>query len=156
MTTVVATRDRIVCDSQVTHGQTTYHTSKVESYRGALIGVAGPNEQLGQFLRWYKGGRKPGKTPLITDPEFDVIVLDKNGLHIYTSSFVPDNISDPHYAIGSGSYAALAAMLCGKSAEEAVAIACQIDSNTGPPVQTFLLADVAQPKRSRTTGTANG
>jgi ATP-dependent protease HslVU (ClpYQ) peptidase subunit len=149
MTTIVATRDRIVCDSQVTHGNTLYRADKVEVVRGALVGVAGGNEQTGQFLRWFKDGAKASKTPVITDPEFDVIVLDRSGLRIYTSSFEPDRITDPYYAIGTGSYAALAAMLCGKTPEEAVEIACRVDNNSGPPVQTFLLANAAQPKRAR-------
>jgi hypothetical protein len=150
MTTVVATRDRIVCDSKATHGDTSYHTKKVEEFRGSLLGVCGDTEQLGLFMRWYKGGRKPSKIPVINgEAEFTVLVLSKRGLQIYVNTFEPDQVTDLHYAIGTGAHAALAAMACGKSPEQAVEIACRIDTNSGPPIQTFLLADASAPQRRK-------
>jgi ATP-dependent protease HslVU (ClpYQ) peptidase subunit len=82
-----------------------------------------------------------------------VLVLNSTGLFVYAGTFHPDAVTDEHYAIGTGAHAALAAMRCGKTAEEAVEIACDIDTNSGPPVQTHMLK---QPRAPRKTGTANG
>lgn len=152
MTTIVATRDRMVCDSKVTHGDTAYHGLKVFRIKGALVGTAGDTSELGQFIEWFKKGAKPGSAPKIENPSFDVLVLDKSGLRIYSGSFHADPVTDQHYAIGTGAYAALAAIHCGKTPEEAVEIACRIDVNSGPPVQTHMLAVARAPRKGGSNG----
>src|SRR5579884_857859 len=65
----------------------------------------------------------------------------------------------PHYypvtsrfvTLGSGSQAASAAMLCGRTAAEAVEVACQVDSGSGLPVNVWRFEDIPplKPKRRR-------
>ena len=48
------------------------------------------------------------------------------------------------YACGTGSKAALGAMMAGASARQAVEIACKLDPNSGPPIKTLKIADIGQ------------
>lgn len=48
-------------------------------------------------------------------------------------------IFEPYAAVGSGGGYALGAMLAGKSAIEAVRIACKLDNNSGLPVESIKL-----------------
>ena len=47
------------------------------------------------------------------------------------------------HALGAGQPAALAAMHMGASAVKAVEIAIKLDKNSGPPVMSLCLADIA-------------
>jgi hypothetical protein len=59
----------------------------------------------------------------------------RDGVSDWTAEILP--ILNPEAAVGSGSGYALGAMLAGKSAIEAVKIACKIDSNSGLPVESI-------------------
>jgi hypothetical protein len=48
-------------------------------------------------------------------------------------------INGPFAAVGSGGDAALVAMDCGKSARDAVRVACKYDPNSRPPVHLVAL-----------------
>jgi ATP-dependent protease HslVU (ClpYQ) peptidase subunit len=63
-----------------------------------------------------------------------LLILNSEGLFtMSTTDPYPEMITSDCYAIGSGGDAARAAIMCGKSMEEALAIAAQIDMHTRAP-----------------------
>jgi hypothetical protein len=71
-----------------------------------------------------------------------LVLTKKHGLITFEGEgWYPIN-SGGFYAIGSGETAALAAMWCGKSAVEAVEIACKVDTGSTLPVLWHAIADI--------------
>jgi ATP-dependent protease HslVU (ClpYQ) peptidase subunit len=60
-----------------------------------------------------------------------LIVWDAQGLRYYEDGPIPETVEHGFWAFGSGRDFAIAAMACGKSAREAVEIACQFDTGCG-------------------------
>lgn len=109
--------------------------------RDVVIGTAG-GSYLGMiFVDWYGS---TGEAPIVLrdahlEEDFDVLILDRG--KVYTANHLcrPILVVDPFIAIGSGRKAALAAMHCGRSAREAVSIACKVDPFSAPPIVTMTM-----------------
>lgn len=108
-----------------------------------LIGCAGGATQCRAMVEWLL---KPKRT-LDTMPDFQleedtcvdaIEVMTDGTIRVYEQGgwFV---IEDSRYAIGSGSKFAMAAMYCGKSADDAVRVAAQFDPITGGGVDCLTL-----------------
>jgi hypothetical protein len=111
---------------------------KIERIGGALVGCAGDVSAIFRFLAWYRnpGSERPEFT---NDDSFTAAVLDNKGIHVYFNSTYPSRVRDSFFAFGSGGMAAKAAMLCGLTPPEAVAIAIKCDKHSGGPVRQFSL-----------------
>lgn len=102
---------------------------------GIVSAVLGEPER---FLSWLKDGAdrtkwtgdKPDLRALIIRPNGEVFLADD-------SIWFSGPIECATYAIGSGSDYALGAMAMGATAKQAVYVACDLDQNSGPPVQTL-------------------
>lgn len=112
------------------------------SKREVVIATAGGSYLGMVFYDWF--GDLPKEPPSILrdahlDEDFDVLVLDRG--KVYTANHLCRliEVKDPFIAIGSGRKAALAAMHCGRSAREAVAIACKVDPFSAPPIVTMTM-----------------
>lgn len=139
MTTIVATRKCMAADSRVSGDGVIYNTTKVMRIGDNLVGVAGTVSATTRFLSWFGKGCPADGVTFSDDDDFSGLVLNAKGLFYYAECCDPDKICNPFAAIGSGAQAALAAMHCDKTPEEAVRIAMKCDINTGGPVRVYNL-----------------
>ena len=125
-------------DSKCTIGAIWVTATKVYRHKDELIGIAGADAQGQRWFDWYKAGKKG------TLPKFDqaeALILRKDGLYYVEDGGTEYRIERGFHAIGSGGAAAMAVMLAGHSAEEAVRIAIQVDAQSGGEVQVFNLRE---------------
>jgi hypothetical protein len=135
MTTIAVRGFVMACDSRlVVDGHYYRCDDKVLLFGDSLMGGAGDWGEVAQFRAWFKD---KGDMPKLED--FEVLVLNRAGLWHYCNDCYPTRIVGGCYAIGSGGQAAHAAMLCGKTPEEAIRIAMKCDINTGGPVRVYNL-----------------
>jgi len=140
MTTIACNREEMACDSRTSFDGGEFLTcdDKVEIIGDELVGACGNTDSIFKFLHWFKDQSKD--RPEFTDQDcFSVVVLNPKGIFVYLDSTYAFRVRDPFYACGSGSMAAKAAMLCGKTPAEAVAIAIKCDKNSGGPVRNYAL-----------------
>lgn len=139
---VVAVRDGVVAsDSQcMESGRPMFH-KKLHRKNGVIIGYVGQMLSGHQFLDWFLAGADRAKLPTFLQyrgnddsPSFTALVLDGTGLAEWNEYFVPFEIVERFYAIGSGAPAAIAAMHMGADAEKAVEIACEMFADCGGEV----------------------
>ena len=156
--TTIAVRDGIMaCDSQEGiysdgGGDRAYYKSNkiYPVYSNAeeeellyLIGCSGDSDGAPLFIEWfteYYDTEFSDKQILkrMYDFDTDALILSANGIIETGSTFgVIHECNEDFYAIGSGTKCALAAMHCGKTAEESIEIAKKIDPHTGGAVQVF-------------------
>jgi hypothetical protein len=109
-----------------------FRTRKLYRIRGALVGLSGTMDEIVMFAHWYERGADLADRP--QGIAGAALVLDASGLWRYESNCYPIPILDDFAAAGSGASVALTAMRLGKTPEEAVALACEVDLYTGPPV----------------------
>jgi len=152
---VVAADSRETWDSEA--GGASYHKCaklfrKKLKNRDVVIATAGATYSGMVFVDWY-GSDTPAPDHLTmiedSDKDFDALILDSGKLYQVNHMCRPVEIVDGFIAIGSGRKSALAAMHCGKSAEEAVRIACLIDPYSAPPVYTARMPLAAIPKKRK-------
>ncbi len=157
MTTIVATLDRMCADSRCNLGDGVFTTTpKIFEVRGALIGTAGDFGVGERFMDWYGTGRVIPKVRVGKKETFEALVLTPAGLFLYGDDWSPIPIADGVFAIGTGGHSALAALRGFNSTpERAVEVACLIDTNSAPPVQCKLIADV-KPHRARKAAQRKG
>lgn len=138
MTTIVANREEMACESLVSCASGEAYTTdqKVRRVGDDIVGCAGNITDIMKFMEWYASR---GDRPELEN--IDALVLNSSGLWIYNSSTYANRVCDPFICIGSGAMAAKAAMLCGKSPREAVAIAIQCDKGSGGKVRNYRLTD---------------
>lgn len=140
--TTIAFRDGVMAaDSQATVGNCITRTTKLyvkkAGRKPCLLGFCGDVTNARTFIDWYGSGKAlpdvlrtaPGE-----DEGFEVLVWDGQKLWVVCNDGRPVEVEDPYYAIGSGAPFALAAMDCGKSAKEAVRIACKRDIYSSAPI----------------------
>ena len=143
MTTIACSRREMACDSRSSFENGEYLTSddKIERIGDSLVGCAGTWPAIFKFLAWFRDQTRDRPDFSGDDDDFTAVVLNKKGIFVYDGSTYPCKVSDPFFVTGSGSMAARAAMLCGKSPAEAIAIAIKCDKNSGHPVRSFSLLE---------------
>lgn len=119
--------------------------------RDVVIGTAGGSYAGMVFVDWFGSG---GAIPEILShldlaEDFDALVIDRG--EAYTANHLCRLVktTDRFVALGSGRKAALAAMYCGKSAKDAVAIAAKVDPYTGGRIVSIALDDLARRRVSK-------
>lgn len=105
---------------------------KVFRIDGGLLGCAGDSDMIAQFMAWYAD--KASERPDLTD--FEALLINEEGIFYFADSTYPAIVDEPYFAIGTGAPYAIGAMAVGASPTMAVGIACQFDSNSGPPIVT--------------------
>jgi len=137
MTTVAFDGDTLATDSRCVGDYIDDNVKKLFLVGETFYAVAGSLTEVLAFINWResvhidseKTNEKPNIQSDISVIEVvggDVFFWEKNCVHVPCS--VP-------IAIGSGASFAMAAMLCGKTAIEAVEIAKKLDENSGGEVQ---------------------
>lgn len=102
---------------------------------GSLVGCAGNTAQIAEMIEWIGGGCDADKLPATQrDPKecVSALVIRPDGQILqYENTPHPIVIENGQWAIGSGRDFAWAAMHLGRTAKEAVELACELDSNCG-------------------------
>jgi len=107
-------------------------STKVFKVDGHIVGFAGSLTEGVKFVAWY--ATREGDKPTLNDSE--ALVLRRDGkIEYWDEAMHPAILRNKFSAIGSGAAAALAAMHCGKTPDEAVRIACKVDACTGLPIK---------------------
>ena len=140
--TTIAIKDGIMaCDSQVTAGsvRTLLKFQKVIRHEECFYGFAGDCHYISLVKEYIKG--MIGIEDIPDAVSLVVLCLPKVGkpfeMTIRKGFVTALNIDIPYYSIGSGSEFATTAMLCGKTAKEAVEVAKVFDVYTGGSVKTY-------------------
>lgn len=135
MTTIVCNREEMAADSLLS-GASRAMTTKIHRTKHGIIGAAGHWAECNAFIQWFAKGDENAKPPNMD--EVSVLLLTNSGkILCYDGYHIPYELKDKYAAIGSGEYAAMAAMYCGKTPKEAVKIASLVDSLTGGPIKSL-------------------
>ena len=147
-TTIAYDGYQLATDSQLTgeDSQTTiriYNQKKIYycSKKKAYIAVAGNWNDIQTFLKYFEEGIKPKKG---FEGKYAVLIvyLFSGEVELWAGpAFIHRTIHMFPIALGSGQDAAMAAMMCGCTAAEAINIAEQIDKYTGGKVQAVTVAE---------------
>lgn len=131
MTTVAYDGKTIAVDSLVTGGFMHTTTKVFRLPDGSFGAGAGGMSAIQRFFREFDGD--PATIP---EGDFDAVVMHLDGRVVhYSGDGLVMEITGSKYALGSGSAFALGALCAGRSAAGAVAIACELDENSGLPVK---------------------
>lgn len=134
-------------DRMASNGNTAVSVRKIHRIRDHLIGCAGIASQMAAFLHWFEQGAHADQfPPEILDPEMGnvgaIVITPDSQVLFFESSPYPLQILDERHAIGSGGEIALAAMAMGKTARQAVELACELTITCGRGIDTMRLGDV--------------
>lgn len=164
--TTIAVKDGIMaCDSKCTdkHGSFSTKIKKVHRLtNGALFGQSGDVDVrlVLELLSKATAKKLPSRWDLSeTYTSVDGILAFANG-RVFSIDVYQDavgetvewnaqvmEVEERFFAVGTGSHFALGAMKAGRSAAEAVAIACHFDSFSQPPVKEYLVREAPARKR---------
>jgi hypothetical protein len=152
MTTVAFDGNKIAADTMAVDfgNRVQYPVYKLRHQGRYIFAGSGAMPTFEAFIEWFEAGcpKEMPHVPEDTSYHGHLLVFDLEGgenfcFAPWPKQFYPHTFSAP-YAVGSGMDFALAAMACGKDAEEAVKIASLFDPNTGGPVQVIDLQDLIQ------------
>lgn len=110
-------------------------TKIVRSSRGCLVGMCGESAISRLMLEWFERGAPQESFPRQAAdkdcPAKLVIVWLDGKIDVYEHTSAPIRFLDPFMAWGSGRDFAIAAMALGKTAREAVELACRFNIDCG-------------------------
>jgi len=133
--------ERLAADKRATLGSLIRTTTKVFHLGEALAAYAGEADAGEEVLAWFRDGRDPAKFPASQrdkDTWAGLLIVWQDGtIWKYERTPHPLKFPSQQFAIGSGRDFALAAMYCGKTAPEAVELACVFDSRCGNGVDVL-------------------
>ncbi len=139
--TVIAFDGRtLAADKQTTSVGLKRTVTKVFKVYQSLIGFAGGQAASMAMKKWFEEGKPAECFPeklqssaemSCTMVEIRKVYPEKVEIWIYEQSPEPARIEDSTWATGCGRDYALAAMHLGKSAREAVEVACHFDAHCG-------------------------
>ncbi len=143
MTTVVANREGMASDSQMTDGATTSNVPKFWKIRGWLIGGAGTYSEIIKIVYELKGHKsltptevlEKVKMPKFSDVEL-LLLSPKGKLFFSENGGYPMPVSDGYAAMGTGAQGALVAMRLGHTLAEAIRVVSKVDPYTGGRIIT--------------------
>jgi len=137
MTSIAYDGKTLAADSRIAAGSTVFGTgAKIFKLKdGSHVAFCGRASLWPEVVAWLNGGDKP----VITDREEDgvsALVVDKKGKAYEIDSDLRPFPACVPWAGGSGQPFALAALVLGYTAEEAVELACKLDTASGLPIQS--------------------
>lgn len=101
---------------------------------GSLYGGCGDYQIVLAVKAWLNGGEKP---KLDDNADFHCLLVKSDGVYSLANLLVEMPIMESFAAVGSGQDFALAALHLGKSAKEAVEVACRFDVSTGGEIDVL-------------------
>lgn len=143
MTCIAWDGQELAADKRSCCGGLISTVTKIKRLGNVLAGGSGEFSFIGAMFQWIERGRNPAEFPTSQSDKDDwqcILVVEADGTtSIYERTPFPIRYEQPHAAIGSGRDFARAAMLCGKSAREAVEVAMALDSGCGNGIDTLRL-----------------
>jgi hypothetical protein len=139
MTVIAWDGKTLAADKLASRYGTCLTTTKIWRVGDILVGGAGPMDAIAEMKHWIISGRDPLKFPCCQKYEerATIVVIERCAIIEYNRSPHYTVYEDPFYAIGTGREFAIAALACGKTAEQAVEIACQYDADCGNGIDTL-------------------
>jgi len=134
MTVIAWDGKTLAADRRATSQDMHWSVTKIQKHDGKLLFAGGDFDSIIAMYEWFIAGAKPETYPPCqkdNDAWAAVHVIDQNGLWRYERTPYPFKVEVPFFATGSGRAYAMAAMYCGKTAREAVEIACVFDPGCG-------------------------
>lgn len=142
MTVIAWDGKTLAADKMATFGGTPVPTTKIFQIGAELIGCSGLVSECLQFVEWYRKG-EPADSKPVFEEGFSALVVQNGKLYKYERQLVPLHLPVPVWGAGSGADYAIGAMAAGKTAVEAVEIACRFDVNCGLGVDSFTVGSEA-------------
>ncbi len=139
MTTIAFKDGILAADTQLTTGSVKSLCRKIFQYSGGVISASCgevPDQHI--FMEWYLADRTK-RVPKNLSKGFEIIVLDSEGAVAYNKDCIPDPITDPIYANGSGWQVARAGMVLGLGAIDSVKLAGEINTATNTLVDYYVI-----------------
>lgn len=130
----------LAADKRATLGSLIRTTTKIRRIGEFLCGYSGDAAQGEEMLAWFARGAIASEFPASQRDKDDwagLLVIGRGSITRYERTPYPLHYEDVQFAIGSGRDFALAAMHCGKTAREAVEIACIFDNGCGNGVDAL-------------------
>jgi len=114
--------------------------AKIERHGDELLAITGSYDIGAELREWYKAGACAADFPQSArKDEATLIVVDAFGVRTFCAGPYSMRHEDEKLAFGSGRDFAQAAMYCGKSARDAVAVACIFQSDCGNGIDVLRL-----------------
>ena len=115
---------------------------RIESDRGVcLLGGCGDEGDVIAVVEWVRKGRPDAERPKCEPDSFTGILIEASGRYRLDSKLYPLKLMEPFHAVGSGRDFAMAAMHLGRSAKEAVGLACYYDVYTSGTITEVSLEE---------------
>lgn len=140
MTVIAWDGTTLAADRRSTNAGLIRTVKKIFRVDNKLIGCAGSLSSCMELLNWAHEGFDPKKFPACqrdADDWASMLMIEEGRVYKFERGPIPAEFHDPFVAIGSGRDFAIAAMHCGKSAEEAVEIASLYQCDCGNGVDTL-------------------
>jgi 20S proteasome alpha/beta subunit len=141
MTVIAWDGKTLAADRMAAHGCLARTVTKIWKVRDMLVGGSGSADVVQSMLWWVRHGCDPDRFPAMQNSEefAPFLVIKADGIWLYERTPNPIEFHDPIFAIGSGREYAMAAMHLGRSAREAVELACIYDPNCGRGIDELKL-----------------
>ena len=143
MTTIAWDGQTLAADKRACYGGNIQTVTKIHRVHGCLVAGSGELSFILAMVEWVRNGRDPSSFPAHQRDKDDwqpVLVIEPGGVVLlYERTPHPIRWERLPCAIGSGRDFALAAMHCGKTAREAVELACALDVFCGNGIDTMTL-----------------
>lgn len=125
----------LAADKRACYGTAILTTTKIFKVNDCLVGYTG-NATFGeQMLAWFRAGLRPEDFPASQRDKDDwaafLVIWPSGAIGRFERTPYPLTYEGQFFAAGSGGDFALAAMHLGKTAREAVELACLLDSGCG-------------------------
>jgi hypothetical protein len=131
----------LAADRRVVNGNLINVVSKAFACRDRIVACSGDVQTSEEILDWMDGGNcHPPDYPAAArqnDETSVAVILPEGGIWIYRKSPFPMKLPPQNFAMGCGRDFAIAAMHCGKTAVEAVAITSLYDCFCGNGIDEF-------------------
>lgn len=137
MTTVVADREGMAADSQMTDIAVKTSVKKFWRIRGWLIGGAGTYPEILAIISEIKDLHQESPKKILEEHDIkvrdvDLLLLSPDGkLYLSENGSHPMHVQEGFAAIGTGSQGAMVAMYLGATPAEAVRVVKKVDPSTG-------------------------
>ena len=141
MTCIAWDGKTLAADKLMGFGTSKATVTKIFRINGMLFGFAGDSALGRACQQWVRDGMRVDAYPAAqrTNTGSMLIIMPDGEIRHYGSEPYPMIIEDKTYTAGSGDEYAAVAMYCGKTAREAVEIACLFDPNCGNGIDTLEL-----------------
>lgn len=103
---------------------------KIFQRKGVFCAIAGDISEAIPVAKYLLKRKKDADPPEFEEESFEILLVAEDRVEYYGGTLKPVLVEAP-FAIGTGANHAVAAMLCGKKAQEAVRVAAKMDVNTG-------------------------